>query len=314
MTAKGWSEQWRQLLHYKGAGFRKLAYWGARNTPQLWLKYSPGWFGVAFALALGRERAQVRSNLRRLLGKRSGIEEYRDIAMTFVNYAHCVAESLALDPAQGKKPVCTVHNEGQLSRLLDEQTGFIVVTAHTGGWDIAAQALMDQSGRKVLLVMDREPDSGARELQDELRRQQGVEVAHVGADALEGLSLLKHLRQRGIVAVQIDRRPASGRCHNVTIAGAPFPLPQGPFVLSSLAQVPILPVFVARRGYYEYDVRIGDVIRLPRHPEPSEVDSAARDVGRLLEAFLLEHPEQWFNFSAATEHEVYPEDSERGTV
>jgi len=283
--------------HYKGVALRRLAYWGVRNSPDFWVQYSPGWFGVAFAFALRKEREQVRRNLRHLLGKRSFWQEQWDIGRTFVSYAHCIAESLGAERERAKSAHCVVHNEAALTRLLGEATGFIVVTAHTGGWDIAAQVLMATSGRQVLLVMDREPDEAARNLQDELRSRGGVRVAHVGADALEGLSLLKHLKQGGVVAVQLDRLAASGRSLPVTLAGKPFSLPEGPFLLASLAQVPLLPLFVARRGYYQYEVRVGNAIRLPRRPEHAEVDGAARDVATLLESFLLEYPEQWFNFA-----------------
>jgi KDO2-lipid IV(A) lauroyltransferase len=297
MTVRDWTAQLEQKWHYKSAGWRKLAYWGTRYAPRFWVKYSPGWFGIAFAIALKHQREQVRLNLRRLLGKRSLIAEQRDIAKTFIAYAHCLAESLGAERECAKSARCEVLNEDALTRLLEEPGGFIIVTAHTGGWDIAAQVLMARSGRPVLLVMDREPDAAARAFQDQLRRKQGVQVAHVGADALEGLALLRHLRQGGVVAAQLDRVPRSGRCLEVTLAGQPFSLPQGPFLLASLAQVPVLPLFVARRGYYDYEVRVGNSIRLSRRPEPSEVDSAARDVARLLEAFLLQHPEQWFNFA-----------------
>jgi KDO2-lipid IV(A) lauroyltransferase len=298
MNVRDWSSQLKRNWHYKGAGWRKLAYLGTRYLPDALVKYSPGWFGITFALALKHERRAVLENLRRLHGKRSILLEQLDVAKTFIAYAHCLAESLGAERA--RSPRCVVLNEDALSRVLEGQSGFIIVTAHTGGWDIAAQVLMATSGRQVLMVMDREPDATARALQDQVRGRQGVRVAHVGADALEGLALLRHLRQGDVVAAQIDRAPRSGRCLSIQLAGAPYQIPEGPFLLASLAQVPLLPIFVSRRGYYDYEVRVGNAIRLPRRPTVSEVDSAARDVARLLEAFLLDHPEQWFNFAPSS--------------
>lgn len=296
MSLKDWTATFEQKWHYKGAALRKLAYLGARYAPRVFVEYSPGWFGIGFSLLLKDERAKVRSNLRRLFGVRSYFAEQRDILRTFASYAHCLTESLGAERPCAKAARCVVHNESALSLLLEQPSGFIIVTAHTGGWDIAAQVLMATSGRSVTLVMDREPDADARALQDEIRGKGGVQVAHVGQDALEGLTLLKHLRQGGVVAVQLDRAPRSGRTISVLLGGKPFKIPEGPFVLASLAQVPVLPLFVSRRGYYDYEVRIGNAIRLPRRPEPTDVDSAARDVASLMEAFLMDHPEQWFNF------------------
>lgn len=298
------SEKW----HYKSAMWRRLAYLGAKHAPAFWVKYSPGWFGVAFAMALAGERAQIRDNWRRLKGERAYLREQWDVLRTFVNYAHCLAESLGQERSCAQNAKCVVHNEAALTRLLAEPKGFIVVTAHTGGWDIGAQVLMATSGRQVLMVMDREPDPAARELQDRLRSRSGLKVAHVGADALEGLALLKHLRQGGVVAVQLDRPPASGRCYAAELAGAPIKFPQGPFLLASLAQVPILPLFIARRGYYEYEVRVGNATYLPRRAEPTEIDGALRDIATLLESFLLDNPEQWFNFASSHSFQAGPAD------
>lgn len=284
----------------RGVALRRLAYLGSRFGPTPWVKYSPSWFGAAFALGLREERRMVRGNLRRLFGQRPSHVEELDVFRTFMAYAHCLAETLGSERDDARKARCDVQNQGFLEELLREGRGFIIGTAHTGGWDIAAQCLMLESGRKVVLVMDREPDPQARRLQDALRGKRGIEIVHVGADALEGLALLRHLRQGGVVAVQMDRPPAHSRSVEVQLGRGPFRLPQGPFVLASLAQVPLLPLFVARSGYYRYQVRVHEAIVLPRRFASGHLSEVAQRVAGQLEAFLLDHPEQWFNFEASS--------------
>lgn len=282
----------------KGIAWRRLAYWGARFGPTAFLKYSPSFIGAAFALALQEERESVRRNSQRLFGPRPAHVEELAILRTFMAYAHCLGESLGCERRDARAARCSVQRQGVLDELLSDPKGFIIGTAHTGGWDIAAQCLMVQSGRKVVLVMDREPDPSARQLQDALRGRCGIEIAHVGTDALEGLALLRHLKQGGVVAVQLDRLPANSRAVEVRLGRGQFRMPQGPFVLASLAQVPLLPLFVARRGYYDYLVRVHDAIQLPRRMPAEELERVAQRVAGQLEAFLVEHPEQWFNFDA----------------
>jgi phosphatidylinositol dimannoside acyltransferase len=296
VTSKSWADLVTKHWHPKGIGWRRLAYLGSRYGPTPWLKHSPGWFGVPFALALRQEREAVRQNLRRLFGPRPALVEERDILRTFVAYAHCLAESLGCERDDAKVPSCLVQRQQVLDALLRSGTGFIVGTAHTGGWDIAAQCLMAQSGRQVVLVMDREPDDRARALQDSLRGKRGLEIVHVGADALEGLALLRQLKQGGVVAVQLDRMLGHSRGVEVQLGRQPFRVPLGPFVLASLAQVPLVPLFVARRGYYQYLVRVHEAICLPRRLSSGDAEEAAQRVAGQLEAFLLDYPEQWFNF------------------
>ncbi len=280
----------------RSVSLRRLAYVGSRFGPTPWLKHSPTWFGLAFGLAMQKERQAVRHNLRRLFGPRPKLLEERDILRTFVAYAHCLAESLGSERNDAHSAQCTVPHSAEFDELVKGDSGFIIGTAHTGGWDVAAQCLLAQSGRRIILVMDREPDERARALQDSLRGKRGIEVAHVGADALEGLALLRHLRQGGVVAVQLDRFPERSRSVEVQLGRWPFRVPLGPFVLASLAQVPLLPLFVARRGYYQYLVQVEPAIRLPRRLSSGEAETAAQRVARQLEAFLLDNPEQWFNF------------------
>jgi phosphatidylinositol dimannoside acyltransferase len=294
--SRPWAERLTEHWHPNGIAWRRLAYLGSRYGPTLWLKHSPGWFGVAFAVALRQEREAVRQNLRRLFGPRPSVIEELDILRTFVAYAHCFAESLGCERDEAKVSRCVVQRQDVLDEVLRSGTGFIVGTAHTGGWDIAAQCLMAQSGRQVVLVMDREPDERARALQDSLRGKRGIEIAHVGADALEGLALLRQLKQGGVVAVQLDRTLGHSRNVTVQLGQLPFRVPLGPFVLASLAQVPLVPMFVARRGYYEYLVRVHEAIWFQRRLSSGDAEAAAQRVAGQLEAFLLENPDQWFNF------------------
>lgn len=291
-------KQTAEWLDYQAVGWRRLAYLGSRFGPSSFVKYSPSAIGVGFGLLSTRQRRAVKENLRRLLGPRSRFAEERDVFRTFATYAHCLAESLGAERQDAQAAHCEVRNQSALDELLRSDSGFVIGTAHTGGWDIAAQCLLTHAKRRILLVMDREEDSRAMALHDSIRAGKGIEIAHVGADELEGLLLLRHLKQGGIVAMQLDRVLPGSRSIEVQLGRGPFSLPLGPFVLAALTQVPLLPLFVARRGYYSYDVRIGEAHRLPRPMSEVEQRKIAGVVARELEAFLLEFPEQWFNFAA----------------
>jgi KDO2-lipid IV(A) lauroyltransferase len=127
--------------------------------------------------------------------------------------------------------------------VLAQPKGFIAATAHVGAWDSAARHLHQVTGRSILIVMSRESNFAARRYHDSIRQCQGVEILHVGENAFEGLRLLRHLREGGIVAVQLDRMPKYSRPLQVPLFGQYFEIPRGPFQLASLASVPIFPVF-----------------------------------------------------------------------
>jgi KDO2-lipid IV(A) lauroyltransferase len=276
--------------------WRRLAYLGARYGPEPWLRLSPPFFGIAIAAALPKLRRTVRHNLRAVYGRRSRITEELDVARTFASYAGCLAESLASERPRVKRARRRVLDP-KLYEILNREGGLILATAHVGAWDAAAPLLTEDLSRPVMIVMRAEADPEARRVHDGVRERSGVRVVHVGGHPLDALPVLHHLRDGGVVAVQLDRVPPGARSIEVPLFAAPFRVPLGPFALSGLAQVPILPLFVRRVGYLDYELSHGDLIQLPPRPSAEELERAARRAALEIERFVRAHPTQWFHFA-----------------
>ncbi len=284
---------------HDGAFWRKLAHAGARHGPSFWVRYSPSVFGTAFALALPRARRQVRDTLRWVQGEQPALQESRAVLSTFTSYAHCLAEALAAGRPESERARLTVLGEDELARALAGGRGVIVVTAHAGPWDALTRALGQRTRAEVVVVMQRERDREARDLHDGVREREGVRVLHVGEDLLAGVSLLRHLERGGIVALQLDRGAPSGRALSAKLFQRPFRVPEGPFRLAQLSGAPIVPVFARRVGFFDYEVRVRPAVTLSRSADAVERRAAAQTSVDALEAFLSEHPTQWFRFDGA---------------
>jgi KDO2-lipid IV(A) lauroyltransferase len=218
-----------------------------------------------------------------------------DIFRTFANYAHCLAESLAGERPEAQQARRRVLGDERLRQALAARRGLVVVTAHAGPWDVAARLLRADWGVEVLTVMQREADRGAAELHDRVRRESGVRIAYLD-HPLDGLELLSHLRRGGAVAVQLDRLPPGTRAVQGMLFGEPIGVPEGPFLLAAATGAPLLPVFCRRLGYFDYEVRVGELCWLPKRPDPSVVSEAAQASLTALEQFVRDHPTQWFHF------------------
>lgn len=285
-------------MNVRGAGFRRLAYMGARYGPRAWVRYSPALFGIAFALALPRQRDAVRRNLRLLRGKRGAIAERVDVARTFVAYAHCLAESLAVERPDARDASPVISGREHFDEILARGRGGIVVTAHTGAWDLIARWLGREHSVDVMVVMQGEPNEGARSLHDGVRARAGLRVAHVGSHPLDALPLLSHLRRRGVVAVQLDRIGRSDASVAVKVGDEPFLIPEGPFRLAALCGAPVVPVFARRLGYFRYEVVIRPAIDVSREADPGAIRRAAQLAAAEMATFLRENPTQWFHFAS----------------
>jgi KDO2-lipid IV(A) lauroyltransferase len=280
----------------EGELFRRLAYVGARYGPKLWLRYSPPWFGLAFGAALPAARASVRRNLRMVHGPRPKLVEQLDVARTFAAYAHCLAEALAMDRPEATAARRRIRGERHFDSVVASGRGVMLVTAHIGPWDAAAGLLAHDLAAEVVVVMTRERAARARRLHDRVRRRGGVRIAHVGDHPLDGLPVLRHLCRGGVAAVQLDRKPPSGRTIEARLFDQPFAVPEGPFRIAAMAGATLLPLFVRRIRQFDYEFSVCPAIALPRRPSAEQLQLAAQTAVIEMERFIRAHPTQWFHF------------------
>jgi KDO2-lipid IV(A) lauroyltransferase len=280
-----------------GELWRRLARWGS-SGPEWFVRVAPPVVGlIACTLATERRRF-VAANLQRVRGARGAARDGLDTARTFTTYAAYLAEVLGADSSRWRPPQVVIRGELHLLDALAERRGLVFATAHTAGWEMVGPVLSRDLRVRVMIVELAERDERARRIQDEARAVNGVLVAHVGEDPLSALPLVRHLRDGGAVALQIDRAPPGMRTRAVTMFGAPARVPEGPLRLAALTGVPLLPIFAGRTGRRRYLVEIGPALHLARRPGDDELDGAAQVLASALEAFVKPRPTQWFHFRA----------------
>jgi KDO2-lipid IV(A) lauroyltransferase len=287
----------RGALRTDSTFWRKALWAGVHYGPDLWVRYSPPLFGLAFGAALREPREHVRTTLRRALGPRPRHEELRDTAAVFCNFASSMTDAMLVGAGRGYTVTSRPVGDWYFLSSLAGGKGVIVATAQTAGWDAAGVMVSScTGGRRVVVVMEPEPNVMARELHDAHRRRAGLEVMHVGRDPLRSLGLLRHLRDGGIVAMKFDRAAPGMRTRQVRFFGDPWQLPEGPLTLAALTGAPLVPVFTRRLGFLQYQIIATEPIRLPRRNTGAELDRAAQELADRLERFVRAYPTHWFCF------------------
>lgn len=264
------------------------------------MRLSPPVIGVLWCAALPGARHAVEKNLVRVRGERGRLRNALDAARTFATFAGCLAETLATG-SPNERPIHSIlEGEENLRDALADGHGIVIATLHSAGWEVTGSSLTEGLGVEVVVAMQRERDAAARELSDRAREARGVRVVHVGADPLEALPLLSHLKTGGAVALQIDRSGPGMRMRKVELFGGPAAIPEGPIRLAQLSGAPIVPVFSARIGYRRYFVRAETPVRVPRRARPEELEHAAQALADAFEKFVRAHPTQWLSFEPLT--------------
>lgn len=273
--------------------WRRAAAWGVQKGPAWFVRLAPPLIGWAMALIIPRARRAVLRNLRLIGGRRGFWAEWRDVFATFASFARSLVDGM--QKSQRALPV-VVHGSDGLRRLLESGRGVVLVTAHAGPYDRAAQLVAAELGVPVLLLMGQEEDRGAAGVQDSIRTDFQVQVLRLGGHPLDALPVLKHLAAGGIVAAQIDRLSDPQSSVASELFGESFLVPRGPFALAGLAGVQVAPVFVARLPNGDYQLMGGAPIEVSRRPSEREMHLHARAVLQQFEAYLSEFPTQWYHF------------------
>jgi KDO2-lipid IV(A) lauroyltransferase len=275
-----------------GSFWRRAARWGARG-PEWIVRVTPPVVGVIVCALAPEHRRAIAENLRRVRGTRGRLRDAVDVARTFATYASCLTEVLGGSDPRSR---AVIKGELHVEDALAEGHGLVMVTAHTAGWEVVGPLLARDRHLDVTIVEAAERDPVAAAIQDDARQAFGLRVAHVGDDPLSALPLVKHLRDGGVVALQIDRSPRGQRTRAVTLFGRPNVVPEGPLRLATLTGAPVVPVFVARTGHRRYEIVASAPIRLARDASEAEIDAAAQVMASRLEDFARAHPTQWFHF------------------
>jgi phosphatidylinositol dimannoside acyltransferase len=281
----------RPGLSLDGSFWRRLARWGAQG-PEWFVRLAPPIVGVIVCAVAPEPRQAIVTNLRRIRPSRGAVRDAIDVARTFVTYASCLTEVLA----GVSRSEALVKGELHVEDALARGRGLVMVTAHTAGWEVVGPLLSRDHHLDITIVEAAEDDAAASAIQDDARRALGMRVAHVGDDPLSALPLIRHLREGGVVALQIDRAPRGIRTRAVTLFGERGAIPEGPLRLAALTGASIVPVFVARTGHHRYEIVASAPIRLERTASEGELDAAAQELAARLEAFVRAHPTQWFHF------------------
>ncbi len=286
----------RQALRWDSSFWRQLARAGAVHGPPWFRRWAPAPIGLAFALWPSRQRATLHRRLRAIHGERGFVRDAVEIAGSYVGFAHSLTDSLAI--TQDAQTLIAVEPDGLhlLQQALAEGRGAIVATAHTAGWEVSLAALRRQCDAPIAVVMREERDRAARQLHATLACSTLLRVVEVGDDPFACLPLVTHLREGGIVAMQVDRCPNGMRCQHAQGEGIPWKLPAGPFVLAAGSGAPIVLALSRRCSYRSYVVHISEPVWLPKRPGNQLVQEAADRIASDLVRFIRTWPAQWFGF------------------
>jgi phosphatidylinositol dimannoside acyltransferase len=283
----------------KGVFWRHYLDWAVVNLPFFFYPVPLVFFTVFFFFFAAPARRSIVANLAVVLPGSSRPMNYLRAFRTLYNFAWTISEA-AIQRIIREEFAYEIVGAKWLEEL-GAAPGAIVLTAHMGSYDLGAALFAEKFQREIRIVRAPEPDpQSAEHLSATLEKagETGVKVAYNTAGAMLSFDLLKALRDGEIVSIQGDRADDRVAQVKARLFGHEVLLPNGPFVLGLIAQVPIYPLFIARVGCRSYQVIVGEPILLANTGRREE--DVARGLNQwceVLQEIVATRWDQWFAFT-----------------
>jgi len=236
-------------------------------------------------------RDSIAQNMRHVLGPESDEAARRKVVRGVVrntakNYFDLI-KIPHMTPEEIERQV-TPHNEHHLADALAKGKGVVLVTAHFGSFDMAAQLLAVRSVRTTILVEALEPVQLLDHVVS-LRRSKGLNVMPAKPGALE--VMLQSLRKGEVVLLACDR-DVTGEAPKSLFFGEETRLPDIAVRIALRTGAAVVPVFNMRREDGQYDVYLEPPIKVSPNGSGA-VAECMNQVVRAMEKYIKSCPEQW---------------------
>jgi lauroyl/myristoyl acyltransferase len=279
--------------------------WGARYIPIYLEPIIVLGYTLAFYLAARQPREAMARNLCVLHPGTSYWVNQLRVFRIFWCFAWTLCESARA--RQHPQRICWQFTGlASLESEFENPAGLIVLTAHMGNYDLAAPVFAGKFPRKLHSVRIPEKLACTQDYMERTRdtMQSSIYQIHYNkAENLLGIELTRLLSQGEIVGIQGDRVMASVSLAHIPYHGHQWRLPKGPFVLSLASRCRMVPLFILRRGWYSYEVRVLPPLETPANfrDRTAALNSLMTQWSAALASIVETHWDQWFVMEDAFE-------------
>lgn len=245
------------------------------------------------------DREALISNIQHILGEGNSREEVVRLARnTFRRYAQYLIDLICtsrMSEEELKGLISEASNDEVILKALQDGRGAILLTAHLGNWELGGM-ILKVLNLPVNIVYFPDRIWGVEKSRRRYREKKGVGQLAITGSPFSLVSMMQALRRNEIVCLQGDRNYGR-RGVKVNFFGSPVSFPPGPVMLAMTSKAPLIPIFIIQEEGKGYRFIVEDpvAIRDTGRREEDIRENLAR-VASVLERYLKEYPDQWFNY------------------
>jgi KDO2-lipid IV(A) lauroyltransferase len=248
---------------------------------------------MTFLVLKGRRKIAL-SNLKRIAGPLPEAEANATVRTSFENLGVNFVETLLIPyvPKEEYPERFQLENRDVVDEVLGLDRGILALVFHYGNWEIMG-AVSSVLGREITVLarpLKKNPRLNA--FLNRLRTETGLTII---PNADSARDVMRYLRQKHIVAIFGDQREKRSKGVFVEFFGEKVPTSKGITALAMKTGVPVMPVYMVRRGFLRYTFVYSKPLPIERKGDIDElIYKNTRLVNAFLEEIVRKNPAEWF--------------------
>lgn len=196
----------------------------------------------------------------------------------------------------GKRFRIDVDDYESFAKLAAQPDSFMMLSAHTGNYEMAGYSLVSEQKPINALVFAGETETVMANRTLQFGRT-NIRMIPIRPDMSHLFAINRALRDGEIVSMPADRCHGSERTVPCMFFGQTANFPMGPFATIAQRNVPALAIFVMKESISRYHVFVHRLSMPEKDVSKRElIENIAQQYAAWVEKTVRAYPTQWFNF------------------
>ena len=184
--------------------------------------------------------------------------------------------------------------EDYLHGMVKQNKGGLLLSAHTGNWEIAGH-LLKRLGTEMHIVMYDGEQQQIKDYLESITEKHSARFILIKNDLSHIYAIQEALGNNAFVCMHADRFLEGNKTLTGTLLNRPASFPAGPFLLARTFQSPVSFVFAMKDRPFDYHF-YASPSKIYSGPKESSVEEMLQDYCHAMEKTIRKYPLQWYNY------------------